>query len=992
MGGGGKGGGGRRPVVDYFMSMHFGIAHEVDELLEVWVKEKSIWRGSVSGVSTVDVSLRNLFGGNDKEGGVDGQFTFLQGKSDQVLPGFLASRLGRTSATAPGFRGVSTIFFHGRSAGQGFMWQQNNPYQPTPFVKVFRAPKGLSQGTAVITGPNGSRDANGSHIIFECLTNTNWGMGAPTTAIDVPTFEAAATTLFNEQFGLSLMWKQPTTIEAFISEVLDHIQGTLFVNPRTGLYTLKLIRDDYDINNLRTLTPDDTQLINFQRKLFGETINEIVVTWTNPESEEEETITFQDLGNIAAQGGVVSESRNYYGIRNRELATQVGARDLRSAAAPLISAEIETNREGWNLVPGDVVRLTWPDYGVVSVIMRVGKVDYGRPGDMRVRVSLVEDIFSLQNAEFDPAPETEWIDPAQEPRPMTHVQPITPPLPLIAAQGVEDIDSLIPQTFPAILAAQDDEDTIDFNLVVPRVIATGETVREAFSSYRQTPRTLLSVPLAEEVESTIPEPGGVQGGVNILQVGSLVRLGPDDDTLAEFALVTATDGVTYTLARGIYDTVPRAWPAGTPIWFIDNRFNAIDPIERVIGESVEYQILPRTSLGILDVAEAPTFTYAGTDRPYLPFRPANVTINGSAFGPVTVNVGAGQEDVAITWATRNRFLEDAVARRWTDASVTPEADQITVVEFRSASGVTLDRFEFEADTSTLINFEDIEAALVQEVAIFSERDGDRSLQSIARPLVFTGLPPDPYAQFVWTEDLLVHVSAGRRRWVDPERSSAAGNGDRVGSLRNYGSLDDIVQGTLARRPILRTNGINGRPYLECDASAQHFFEDFAFTQPSGVTSLNPYVVFAVTDAINNLDDFPAVIGSSANLGGKNSLYFRPVQNEQIHFAKSQIRFGNIQNPQIVMGVIGRNEAGQTGFSRFWIRQNGQNVSTGTQSSNFVGTSIESTQFLRSSGVSTGGFFGGNFYELLIYSPIPPTPVLLEIEAFLRDLYGINPTT
>src|SRR5690606_12901100 len=97
-------------------------------------------------------------------------------------------------------------------------------------------------------------------------------------------------------------------------------------------------------------------LLNFRRKLWGETTNEIVVTWTNPASEDEETITYQSLGNIAMQGEVVSEGRNYYGIRNVELANTVAARDIVSASYPLAMATVEVDRRQWDILPGDCVK------------------------------------------------------------------------------------------------------------------------------------------------------------------------------------------------------------------------------------------------------------------------------------------------------------------------------------------------------------------------------------------------------------------------------------------------------------------------------------------------------------------------------------------------------------------------------------------------------------------------------------------------------------
>ena len=202
-------------------------------------------------------------------------------------------------------------------------------------------------------------DANPSHIIYECLTDSDWGMGADPAGIDAASFQAAAQTLYDEGFGLWLQWQAQSSIEDFINNVLEHIRGAIFPHPRTGKMTLRLLRDDLDLPNLKEITPDNATLTSFSRKGWGETVNEVVVTWTRPETEKEETVRIQDLANVAQQGGIVSSSKNYHGIRTAELAIRVAERDLREESAPLAACEVEVNRGFWDTTPFDGVKVTW---------------------------------------------------------------------------------------------------------------------------------------------------------------------------------------------------------------------------------------------------------------------------------------------------------------------------------------------------------------------------------------------------------------------------------------------------------------------------------------------------------------------------------------------------------------------------------------------------------------------------------------------------------
>lgn len=567
-------------------------------------------------------------------------------------------------------------------------------------------------------------DSNPAHIIYECLTNTDWGMGAPATAIDVPAFESAAVTLHGEGFGLSMIWTQQSTIESFISEVLDHIEAVLFVNPMNGLLTLKLIRDDYSIPALPVFTPDNAIVSKFGRKLWGETINEIVVTFTNPKNEAEETVIAQDLANIEAQGGIVSDGRNYYGVRVRSLATKLAHRDLRAASTPLASCDIEVNRAAWNLLPGQCVVLHSPDDGIDSMVMRVGPVDYGKPGDATVRASLVEDIFSLPLADYELPPDTEWEPVSDEPTPADHTLAFTLPYYLV----VNEVDQTVlnagwayPETFAGVLAAEAGQDTPEFELY--------EADGDELGTKTIVSRATLAANIPAEPQTVLPAfPGRTQG--NEPTVGGLMLIEGASDATSELCLITAGDSTAgYTVKRGVLDTIPRAWPAGTPVWFLDANLENTDDTARSEAEAVQYKVLPRTSLGVLDIAAAPIISHTLSARPHLPSRPANVKIGGNPgfTGPVDQQ---GVDPIPVTWANRNRLTEDAVVLPWDAADVTPEAGQTTRIEIRNVvDGSILTTHDDLPDANFNLPAASFAGKSRGRVRVGAKRDGLISLQA-----------------------------------------------------------------------------------------------------------------------------------------------------------------------------------------------------------------------------------------------------------------------
>ncbi len=689
-----------------------------------------------------------LFGGDKKEGGVEGVCFWLPGRADQTITEFLAAKNHLTEATHPAYRGIASAWFTWYDASRGFMWCQNNPYLPPAWFRVFRRPRGLNPLKATIQWADNPPDANPAHIIYECLTNKLWGMGASPTMIDIPSFEAAADTLITEHFGLSMGWFEQASIEDFIKEVLDHIQAVLFVKPETGLLTLRLLRADYGFGHLLPLYgPDNCKAINRQRKGWGETINEIVVTFTNWRTEKEETVTVHDQANAAIQGGVVSSSRNYYGVRFRDLAMWLAQRDIASASYPLYAAEIEVDRTAWKLHPGDCIRFTWPEDDLDVVVMRVGAIDYGKLGDPTIRVTLLEDIFAKQFASFITPPATEWEPPETIPKPIQQSRGEFVTLPysmIVAVTGQQPSDDQYPNTVIGILAARPNADSINFDLVGKGVLPNGSAADVQLGTKNFTGWMRLGAPMTKQATTTIAKTSLEYWGPGFGQpvVGaSFGYLGDDENgEIVMFDAESGTGGSNWVLARGMFDTVPKAWPSGTRMWIINSSFDAIDLTRRPAGAPVSYRLRTRTSLGLLPLENTPERTFTPVDRPYLPYRPANAKVDSQAF-PVEIEYLVAPTNIVVTWANRNRLTEDVTAKRWAEGNVTPEVDQETNIVFSTPTGTELYRVTGLTGTSTNINYAGLVTSLGgnSEVVlkVVSVRDGLESLQGLEFRLKLT---------------------------------------------------------------------------------------------------------------------------------------------------------------------------------------------------------------------------------------------------------------
>lgn len=588
---------------------------------------------------------------------------------------------------------------------------------------------GPNQGT-----PTG--DMNPAHIIYECLTDSTWGMGTPASAIDEDSFIEAADTLFDELFGLTMLWTRQSTIESFVQEVLDHIQAVLYTDPETGLLTIDLIRDDYDPDSLDVIDPDNADLSNFSRKLWGDIVNEIVVTWTNPANEQEETITVQDDASIAIQGGIVSDSRNYYGVRNATLAQALAYRDLRSSGQPLASVDIEVDRTQYLLRPGRLVKLTWPEYSLTELVMRVQTVDYGRPGDPTIKASLMEDVFGLDIGAYDTPPTTAFEDPSAAPVDLDPVVIFTLPY-FFAANSSVGVNIEVPEypeVLAGILASTDLQDAYAYDLQDDVTLTNGSTETQVLATNGIIGTTLTTEELYLEASSDGVTLADIDGDT-IPQVGGFVIIGDGTEETDEIAMVDVDNGDgTFDLVRGVLDTVPRAWPAGTRVWFVNDTTVYEDPLIRSAAETVDYKLLTKTSLGTLDAGDATEQSHTLTERPWLPNRPANVQAYGTAFSSLEFPIDATARypsSLEVTWSNRNRLQEDSQVLEWGAANVTPESGQTTTIEVRDPDGTLLATHDGLTGTSYDIPEGSFGSEGLVELRIYSERsDADGDFESL----------------------------------------------------------------------------------------------------------------------------------------------------------------------------------------------------------------------------------------------------------------------
>lgn len=774
----------------YYMGMHMGLSRgPLDEIVQIKVADLPAWpipdgggsdwliaegpggvgikqnkNGSATQVSgslinTVrsstsrNIRAGNLFGGDKKEGGIDGQLVVMMGESTQVAPGSMKAKMG---GLVPNFRGAATLYFNGLICAL-------NPY-PKPWkVRVRRVLAGWDGAVwqpslAVIwLRSNMIKAMNPAHIIYECLTNRDWGRGHSRARIGEVGFLAAAQTLYNENLGLCMRWARQDELSAFIQEVIDHIGGSLYLDRTTGLFELSLLRGDYDPEAIPLFTYD-TGLLSIEEDETAagdDIINETIVNWRDPIKNDDRQVRIHNLASVQATGAIKSTTTTYDGLPTSELALRIAQRDLKGSATTLKRYKIILDRRAWRLIPGAVFRINAADKNIFNVVLRAGKVAEASVPDGRITVDAVLDVFGLPSASFIDGQDSEWQPPDRSAVIPAHRLLREATYGEVSRRFSESDLAALPDTAGFIATAADKPTALSQSYR----IAT-RTGSEAFVEYNSgvfTPMGYLSSTIGFYSTTIAFEQGADLGMVN---VGETVQI---ENEICRLDDITTEDGITgtITIARGCQDTLPATHAAGTPIFFLGQRGGG-DTQEYAQGETVDVKMLTVTSSQKLELDLAPTDSIVIAARQARPWPPANLKVGGTPFANVTVATGS----IALTWAHRDRTLILDQLVEHGAGSVGPEAGTTYRVRVYNSIGSgtpkrTVDVSGASWTYTTGMAIDDV----ITDVVIFeieARRSGIASQFKYRFSLAYTYNPADPplaLAAFTALGPTTAHLSA-----------------------------------------------------------------------------------------------------------------------------------------------------------------------------------------------------------------------------------------
>lgn len=618
----------------YYLGMHMVICHgPVDSVQAIIAGERTAWSGNITSSQQITISAEDLFGGRKKEGGISGKVDIMMGEATQVANDYLVSQLG---TPMPAFRGVLSAVLR-----RVYICAMSAYPKPWAF-KVKRIPgKTWYAAKAEISG-----SANPVHVIYETLTNTDWGMGYPTTAIDDASFKAAADQCYSESLGVSMIMSNQDSIEKFIYDCLGHLNGMLYAKPTDGKFAIKLLRDDYTVSSLSSYNESNVvSLESFERPSYAEMVNEVVVVYRPQGTTEDDSVTVQDLASIQSQGGIVSQTVQYPGIDNATNAARVAMRDLRQKSTPLSRIRIHVNRNAWNVTLGSVFKFSWAEHGLVDVVYRALSINTGTLQEGVIAIDAVEDVFGLPLTTYMGNQPSAWVDPIVSPTAFSTVRIEEANYFDLATRMSESDLAIVPSSAAYLVAAVGQPSSYCNGAELWSGAGSSSTDYNYASIGHAAPFGTLSANITELQASIVLSTMSSNFEFTTQLVGKYAYI--DDEIVRIDAIDLASK--TITVGRGCLDTVAVKHNIGSI--FICYEFGRIpDSFEYAYPGSRKAKLLMRTPVGLADLAAATEYTKTFTGRFGRPYAPGNFKCGGQSY-PTSLNISP---PFTISWSHRDK--------------------------------------------------------------------------------------------------------------------------------------------------------------------------------------------------------------------------------------------------------------------------------------------------------------------------------------------------
>lgn len=372
----------------FFASFGIAIASKIDRFVSLWVDDEKI------DIFPNDASVRNF---RTQTGKKAEQYPSKTGKSLIQLYNGINNSINPTMSNISGiinkYNNLAYVFFNNAFLGDNV---QNYPSYAFEVQRThILGWKHNNQLLDEITTYDGTKQANPSVVLYHIL---NVLSEIDESLLDKDSFFNAAITLKNEKFGLALIINTENQLKKIIEEIIRHIDATFFFNIQTGKYTLKLYRDDYNINNLISINEDNVYDIKYKKGSYQDLSTHLVLNYISQVNYKKTTIYAEN----ASIKELIKQNKtteiNFLCVQDNNLASKILSREFKKYCTPISKISFKVPNS-FKLSVFDVFKFSSKKLGINNMILRIIEVSADEYEKNYYEITATEDIYNANDYE-----------------------------------------------------------------------------------------------------------------------------------------------------------------------------------------------------------------------------------------------------------------------------------------------------------------------------------------------------------------------------------------------------------------------------------------------------------------------------------------------------------------------------------------------------------------------------------------------------------------
>lgn len=532
---------------------------------------------------------------------------------------------------------------------------------------------------------------NPAHLLYEARTAADRG-AEPIESMADASWRAGADWFAAQGFGLCTNFDPDgESVDSFIARI-ERVAGcSVNRSPVDGLWYLDIANGVYDLDSLPILTDDDILSWEHTPSIPDDAVNSLSVEFEDV--QQKVTVTTPPVRALAliSANGLNHDVRQFHELPTGELATRVAQRELAAVVTPTRAFTLTTTRKPYNWRRYTYFRLQAPRMGIADMVCLLAEKNSGTLKSGAMKISAVQDIYSLTTASF--AEIEEGVDTRPPQIPLGIVQQAAfeaPYIELARRLPAATLDALGADAAYLMAIAKDPNTSRDYTMLASS--DGGTTYREA-SIARWCPNGLI-VEGDARIDGVPATAFTLSGGDRLDGVAVSSAAWWDGELVQVDAIDVGAS--TITLGRGCADTTPIPHAAGARIWFYDG-YAAEDRTEYTDGETVDVLLLTNTGTQQLDPSLATPLEVTFAQRQSRPYPPGKVRIGGLPYPSVVA------DEFAVTWVHRNRVTQADQLVDTESASVTPAPNTRYALRFLDSTDTLLvERTDIGDTTATVV--------------------------------------------------------------------------------------------------------------------------------------------------------------------------------------------------------------------------------------------------------------------------------------------------